>query len=113
MRRLARKTALLNKAGGFNIRLSSETGVFVKTYLISLGVGVLVGVIYALLNVRSPAPPVVALIGLLGMLIGEQIPGLVKQVWRREPVTLSWVRRIEPDSDKAADEVRPNGDNPA
>ena len=84
-----------------------------KTYLISLGVGVLVGVIYALLNVRSPAPPVVALIGLLGMLIGEQIPGLVKQVWRREPVTLSWVRRIEPDSDKAADEVRPNGDNPA
>jgi XapX domain-containing protein len=85
----------------------------VKTYLISLGVGVLVGVIYALLNVRSPAPPVVALIGLLGMLIGEQIPGLVKQVWRRERVTLSWVRRIEPDSDKAADEVRPNGDNPA
>jgi XapX domain-containing protein len=123
MRRLARKTALLNKAGGFNIRLSSETGVFVKTYLISLGVGVLVGVIYALLNVRSPAPPVVALIGLLGMLIGEQIPGLVKQVWRREPVTLSWVRRIEPDgfahlregepgSQKAADEVRPDGGNP-
>jgi XapX domain-containing protein len=96
----------------------------VRTYLISLGVGVLVGVIYALLNVRSPAPPVVALIGLLGMLIGEQIPGLVKQVWRREPVTLSWNRRIEPDglgqlpkgepdSHKAADEVRPDGGNPA
>ena len=44
-----------------------------KIYLISLGVGVLVGLIYGLLNVRSPAPPVVALIGLLGMLIGEQI----------------------------------------
>jgi XapX domain-containing protein len=94
----------------------------VKNYLISLGVGVLVGVIYALLNVRSPAPPVVALIGLLGMLIGEQIPGLVKQVWRREPVTVSWARPIEPDglghlpksapgSRKAADEVRPDGDN--
>lgn len=44
-----------------------------KPYLISLAVGVLVGVIYNLLNVRSPAPPVIAILGLLGMLIGEQI----------------------------------------
>jgi XapX domain-containing protein len=42
-------------------------------YLVSLGTGVLVGVIYSLLHVRSPAPPVVALVGLLGMLIGEQV----------------------------------------
>jgi len=28
-----------------------------KAYIISLGVGVLVGVIYSLLHVRSPAPP--------------------------------------------------------
>jgi hypothetical protein len=32
-------------------------------YMISLAVGLLVGVIYGLLNVRSPAPPAVALIG--------------------------------------------------
>ncbi len=32
-----------------------------KIYLISLAVGILVGVIYGLLNVRSPAPPVIAL----------------------------------------------------
>jgi XapX domain-containing protein len=44
-----------------------------KMYLISLAVGVLVGVIYSLLHVRSPAPPFVALIGLLGILAGEQI----------------------------------------
>ena len=44
-----------------------------KVYLISMGAGVLIGLVYALLNVRSPAPPAVALIGLLGMLIGEQI----------------------------------------
>lgn len=44
-----------------------------KLYLASLGAGLLVGVIYGLLNVRSPAPPVVALIGLLGILLGEQI----------------------------------------
>ncbi len=40
-------------------------------YLLSLGVGLLVGVIYGLLTVKSPAPPVIALIGLLGMLGGE------------------------------------------
>lgn len=44
-----------------------------KMYLVSLGAGVLVGVIYSLLQVRSPAPPLIALIGLLGMLFGEQV----------------------------------------
>ena len=44
-----------------------------RPYLISLGAGLLVGVLYSLLNVRSPAPPLVALVGLLGILIGEQI----------------------------------------
>ena len=41
-------------------------------YLISLAVGLGVGVAYGLLGVRSPAPPVIALMGLLGMLLGEQ-----------------------------------------
>jgi XapX domain-containing protein len=40
-----------------------------RIYLMSLGAGLLVGVIYSMLNVRSPAPPVVALIGLLGILV--------------------------------------------
>jgi len=43
-----------------------------KLYLLSLGAGLLVGVLYNLLGVRSPAPPLVALIGLLGILAGEQ-----------------------------------------
>ena len=51
-----------------------------KIYLLSLGAGVLVGVIYSLLNVRSPAPPLVALVGLLGILVGEQIIPVSKQV---------------------------------
>jgi XapX domain-containing protein len=47
-----------------------------RVYLLSLGAGLLVGIIYSLLNVRSSAPPMVALVGLFGMLIGEQIiPG--------------------------------------
>ena len=51
-----------------------------KIYLLSLGAGVLVGVIYSVLNVRSPAPPLVALVGLLGILVGEQIIPVSKQM---------------------------------
>jgi XapX domain-containing protein len=41
-------------------------------YLISLLMGLAVGVAYGLLHVRSPAPPLIALVGLLGMVLGEQ-----------------------------------------
>ena len=62
-----------------------------KPYLLSLGVGVLVGVVYALFQVRSPAPPVIALVGLLGILAGEQLPPLVKQAWAHERTAVSWL----------------------
>jgi XapX domain-containing protein len=67
-----------------------------KIYLASLAAGLLVGIIYAMINVRSPAPPVVALIGLLGILVGEQIPPVVKQMWAKEPVAVSWLNQIKP-----------------
>lgn len=67
-----------------------------KIYLLSLGAGLLVGVIYSLLNVRSPAPPVVALIGLLGILLGEQIVPLARSIWAREPAALSWLHQVKP-----------------
>ncbi|WP_269715355.1 DUF1427 family protein [Caulobacter sp. NIBR2454] len=51
-----------------------------KIYLVSLGAGLLVGVIYSLLHVRSPAPPAIALIGLLGILLGEQMLPIAKRV---------------------------------
>jgi xanthosine utilization system XapX-like protein len=58
-----------------------------KTYLISLAVGMLVGVIYSLLNVRSPAPPpVIALI----------VPPLVKSLWLKESLALSWLHQVRP-----------------
>ena len=60
-----------------------------NTYLVSLAVGVLVGAIYGFLNVRSPAPPVIALLGLLGMLVGEQIAPLARHVMAGEQITLS------------------------
>lgn len=40
-------------------------------YLVSLLVGLGIGVIYGMVSVRSPAPPIIALLGLLGMLAGE------------------------------------------
>lgn len=45
------------------------------SYLISFAVGLGVGGLYALLRVASPAPPLVALIGLLGIVLGEQAIG--------------------------------------
>ena len=63
-----------------------------KVYVLSLAVGLLVGVIYGVLNVRSPAPPVVALIGLLGILLGEQLVPLAKRLVSSEPVSAAWVR---------------------
>jgi XapX domain-containing protein len=42
-----------------------------QPYIISLIVGLGIGVIYGLVSVRSPAPPIIALLGLLGMLAGE------------------------------------------
>jgi XapX domain-containing protein len=60
-----------------------------KTYLISLAAGLLIGVIYGLLNVRSPAPPYVALLGLLGILLGEQAVSAVKARIAPPPIVLS------------------------
>ncbi len=57
-----------------------------KAYLLSLGAGLLVGVVYSLLGVRSPAPPVIALLGLAGILLGEQLVPIAKRVLDRKEV---------------------------
>ena len=41
--------------------------------------GLAVGAAYGLVHVRSPAPPVIALIGLLGMVLGEQAIDLARR----------------------------------
>ena len=51
----------------------------VCAYIFSLGVGDLVGIVYGLLNIRSPAPPVVPFVGLFGMLLGEHIMPMGKR----------------------------------
>lgn len=61
-------------------------------YVVALAAGLLVGVIYGLLNVRSPAPPVVALIGLLGILLGEQAVPAAKRMLAGKAITAVWAR---------------------
>ncbi|KRE11504.1 XapX domain-containing protein [Bosea sp. Root483D1] len=63
-----------------------------KPYLLALGAGLIVGVVYSLLNVRSPAPPVIALIGLLGILAGEQIVPIAKRVIAGQELSLGWLK---------------------
>ncbi|CAH0340899.1 XapX domain-containing protein [Rhizobium sp. CECT 9324] len=63
-----------------------------KIYLLSLAAGLLVGVIYGLLNVRSPAPPIIALLGLLGILAGEQAVPAARRLISGAPIDISWFR---------------------
>ncbi|MBU8899636.1 hypothetical protein DRW03_03185 [Corallococcus sp. H22C18031201] len=62
-----------------------------KIYLVSIAAGVLIGLLYGLLGVRSPAPPLVALAGLLGILLGEQLVPVGRRLLRREPLTAAWI----------------------
>ena len=48
-------------------------------YLVSLLMGLAVGVAYGLVQVRSPAPPLIALVGLFGMVLGEQAIDMAKR----------------------------------
>lgn len=43
-----------------------------KDLLISFAVGAFVGLLYGVIKVKSPAPPIIALLG-LGMVLGEQV----------------------------------------
>lgn len=61
-----------------------------KLYLFSLATGILVGAVYAALTVKSPAPPIIALLGLLGMLIGEQAIPVARRLLSKEPLTVGW-----------------------
>jgi XapX domain-containing protein len=59
-----------------------------RTALIAFGVGLGMGVVYWLIRVPSPAPAPIALIGLLGMVVGEVVVSRVLARIRR-PAALS------------------------
>ncbi|MEJ5978950.1 DUF1427 family protein [Novosphingobium sp. PS1R-30] len=64
-----------------------------KPYLLSLGAGLLVGIAYNLMGVRSPAPPIIALVGLAGILLGEQALPIARRLADRMELT----RFVRPD----------------
>jgi XapX domain-containing protein len=80
-----------------------------KGLLISFVVGLLVGVVYGFIRVKSPAPPIVALLGLLGMVIGEQVGGwlLTKKVEAENAATFRLVREHKDQQHRNAQSVIP------
>ena len=60
-----------------------------KPYLLSLAAGLLVGIVYSFLGVKSPAPPMIALVGLLGILFGEQVLPIARRLIAGQPVVQS------------------------
>ncbi|MFF3562534.1 DUF1427 family protein [Streptomyces sp. NPDC002574] len=53
----------------------------------SFAVGFLAGVLYWLMGVRSPAPPWISLVGLLGILVGEYAVRTLLERRRRHGTT--------------------------
>lgn len=64
-------------------------------YVVSLLMGLAVGVAYGLVQVRSPAPPLIALVGLLGMVLGEQAVDMTKRHFA--PPTQVSVQKVSDD----------------
>jgi XapX domain-containing protein len=56
-------------------------------YLVSLLMGLAVGAAYGLVQVRSPAPPMIALVGLFGMVLGQQAVNVAKRHFAPPPQT--------------------------
>jgi XapX domain-containing protein len=63
-------------------------------YIISLGVGFGVGLLYWLLKVQSPAPPLIALAGLLGMVLGEHAIPVVKAQFFAQTTTVHVAQKM-------------------
>ncbi|PFH26406.1 XapX domain-containing protein [Burkholderia sp. JKS000303] len=61
-----------------------------KPYVFSLLAGILAGVIYGAIGVNSPAPPIIALTGLLGMLAGEQILPVARRMLKGHRLNTAW-----------------------
>lgn len=75
------------------------------SYLISLGAGIVVGLLYYFSRVQSPAPPLVALAGLLGIVIGEHAIPFVQAQWGQPA---QHARRAEPATSAAPAAASPH-----
>ena len=80
-----------------------------KVFLVSFVVGLLVGVLYGVIRVKSPAPPIIALVGLLGMVLGEQMGGwiLAKKISLRDSASACMVAKHWDQASVAQTSVQP------
>jgi XapX domain-containing protein len=61
-----------------------------KAYVFSFLAGILIGLMYSWIDVPSPAPPAIALLGLLGILVGEQVIPVGKKMFRGVGFLVAW-----------------------
>jgi XapX domain-containing protein len=85
-----------------------------KVLFVSFAVGLFVGVLYGVIRVKSPAPPIVALVGLLGMVLGEQLGGwiLAKKISLRQSASVCLVAKHwdQPAATQTAVRPQPHAD---
>ena len=65
-----------------------------RIYIVALAAGIAVGFFYGCLGVRSPASPVVALVGLFGILIGEQILPVGQHLLAGHSLKTAWTHTL-------------------
>jgi XapX domain-containing protein len=57
--------------------MNTETFPSIAAIVLAFGTGLAVGVVFSLVKLPSPAPPLLGLIGLVGMFVGQRLwPGL-------------------------------------
>ncbi|CAM5269436.1 MULTISPECIES: DUF1427 family protein [Streptomyces] len=72
---------------------------FLRAAAVSFAAGLLMGAVYRALDILSPAPPLLGLTGLLGIVAGERAARAARDRWRR-PVPA--VRDQGPDPEKGS-----------
>lgn len=65
-----------------------------KAYVASAIAGLLAGAVYAFADIRSPAPPLLGLVGLVAILLGEQLPSLIRRGRPGETAAHAWLHQI-------------------
>jgi XapX domain-containing protein len=62
---------------------SPRAGAFVRAAAVSFAAGLLMGAVYWALDIVSPAPPLLGLTGLFGIVVGERAARAARARWRR------------------------------
>ncbi|SFY51153.1 DUF1427 family protein [Streptomyces sp. F-1] len=65
----------------------ARTTAFLRAAALSFAAGVLMGAVYWALGVHSPAPPLLGLTGLFGIVVGERAASALRHVRGTEAMT--------------------------